>query len=228
MDEARIEEIVRKVFDKARHECPVHSRNALCICVADFTSLSSKTLERLYDKYIDKKGKVGKQSEHTINALCSYLNFSSYADYVEKNEEEIVVNKRKKNWKLVLMVSLLFGVGVLLFLIFNETGSECMLWKKDHFVKVDCSTNYNEKVVPMDPVRFTNLEEIEVDQTTIFFDEVTGVPLVWYYKSNNGALEFFTFPGLHPINGATLKAITPYIIQKYVPLHTYDPSSFKE
>jgi len=150
MDEVRIEEIVRKVFDKARHECPVHSRNALCIYVADFTSLSSKTLERLYDKYIDKKGKVGKQSEHTINSLCSYLNFSSYADYVEKNEEEIVVDNRKKNWKLVTNVSLLFGVGLILFLIFNANGNECMVWKNKRFVKVDCTTNYHEKVVPMD------------------------------------------------------------------------------
>jgi hypothetical protein len=102
-----------------------------------------------------------------------------------------------------------------------------MVWKNKHFVKVACTTNYHEKVVPMDPARFANFKEIDVNQTTVFFDEVTGEPLVWYYKPNNGELEFFNYPGLHPINGATLKAITPYISQKYVPLHKYDPNSFK-
>jgi transcriptional regulator len=55
MKEAIIKEIVEKVFQKAKTECPKHSRYALSNHIAETTSISSRTIERLYDKYLEKK-----------------------------------------------------------------------------------------------------------------------------------------------------------------------------
>ena len=232
MKEAIIKEIVEKVFQKAKAECPKHSKYALSNYIADSTSLSSRTLERLYDKYLENKDVVGEQYEHTINDLCQYLNFESYADYVKQrgsaNENtDKEVQKRKKNWKVVVLICFVVVVGLILGLSNKNMEPKCMAWKIDHYEKVDCSASYKEKVVLLDEVRLRNLKKVEVDLTTEFFDEATQEPLIWYYKSGR-EIEFFTSPGLHPVNGKTLKALTPYMVKEYVPLHTYKASSFTE
>lgn len=58
-----------------------------------------------------------------------------------------------------------------------------------------------------------------------FFSE-DGKPLIWYYKNKNGKHEYFTKLGFHPTSGETLKKITPYIIQTYVPMHIDTQESF--
>ncbi len=235
MNEAILEEIVGKVFDKAKAECPVHSRNALCLYVSDCASLSYKTLERLYDKYISKKGRVGKQNEHTINTLCIYLNYASYADYVKKNEGIKLADGRRRKWKPVMSTSFVIGICCLLFLIYKQYGgeeylkqSECMVWEKDHYEIAPCAPNSAKMVETLDPVRLSNFKKIEVNAATNFFNEETNKPAVWYHKNKNGEIEYYSAPGLHPIHGKTLNEITPYIIDKYVPIHNFKSSSFTD
>ncbi|WP_036156509.1 hypothetical protein [Maribacter forsetii] len=224
MKEAIIKEIVEKVFQNAERECSKDSKHALSNLIAESISLSPRTIERLYDKYLEGKESIGIQNEHTINELCKYLNYDSYAAYVKQN------NKTKtdvKKLKVFAVVSLIVVVGLILGLSEKNKETLCMTWKGDHFEKVACSVNYKEKVVPLDEVRLHNLKKIDVDLTTDFFDETTRQPLIWYYKSGN-KIEFYTAPGLHPVNGKTLKAITEHIVDKYVPVHTYEASSFTE
>ncbi|WP_282111462.1 hypothetical protein [Maribacter stanieri] len=232
MKEAIIKEIVEKVFQKAKNECPKHSRYALSNHIAETTSISAKTIERLYNKYIEKKGVVGEQNEHTINDLCKYLNFDTYADYVKQNKKDKISvdlndGRIKKYWKMLAAVSLVLVVG--LFLGLNEKSkiTACMVWKVDHYEKADCAVSYKEKIVPLDEVRLNTFKKVEVDLTTDFFDETTQKPLIWYHKSGN-KIEYFTAPGLHPLNGKTLKAITEHMVKEYVPVHTYEASSFTE
>lgn len=232
MKEAIIKEIVEKVFQKAKTECPKHSRYALSNHIAETTSISSRTIERLYDKYLEKKGSVGEQNEHTINDLCKYLNFDSYGDFVKQNKKDKISvdlndGRIKKYWKVLAAVSLVLVVG--LFLGSSEKSKEpkCMVWKTDHYERIECFTINNIIIIPFDEVRLQNFKKVDVDLTTEFFDETTGKPLIWYYKSGNN-IEFYTAPGLHPINGKTLKAVTEYIVDKYVPVHTYEASSFAE
>lgn len=232
MKEAIIKEIVEKVFQKARAECPKHSKYALSNYIAESTSISSRTLERLHDKYIYNKGVVGEQNEHTINDLCKYLNFDSYADYVKQNgnykvSTDVEGQKGKLNWKVIATVSLLIVFGLIVGLSGKNIEPKCMVWKTDHYEKADCTVSYKEKVVPLNKERLRNLKKVEVDLATGFFDEADNEPLIWYYKSGK-KIEYFTAPGLHPINGKTLKAITPYMVNKTVPIHTYDESSFTE
>jgi hypothetical protein len=232
MKETIIKEIVEKVFQKAKTECPKHSKYALSKHIAESTAISSKTLERLHDKYLKNKDVVGEQLEHTINALCQYLNFESYSEYVKHNgrnkestDEE--GKKRNKNWKIITVVCLVLGVGLILGLSDKNVEPKCMVWKTDHFEKADCAVSYKEKVVPLDEARLMNFKKIPVTIRTSFFSEETDNPLIWYYQ-NGKEIEYFTAPGLHPINGKTLKAITPYMIDKHVPIHSFNQSSFTD
>jgi hypothetical protein len=75
-------------------------------------------------------------------------------------------------------------------------------------------------------LKIKNFKKIDVNMATDFFAPATNKPLIWYIKNKNGNIEYFTSPGLHPITGKTLDEITPYIIQKYVPLHLNDKDSF--
>ena len=232
MNEAIIKEIVEKVFQKAKTECPKHSRYALSNYIAESTTVSSKTIERLYSKYLEEKDGGGEQNEHTINDLCKYLSFESYADYVKQNRKgKISVNVNnggdKKNWKVLAAVSLILIIGLILGLSEKNKETLCMVWKVDHYEKADCEVSYKESIVPLDEVILENFRKVEVDLTTEFFDETTRKPLIWYYKSGN-KIEYFTAPGLHPVNGKTLKAITEYMANKTVPVHTYEASSFDE
>ena len=232
MNEVIIKGIVEKVFQKAKAECPKRSKYALSNHIAESTSISSRTIERLYDKYLKKKDGLGEQNEHTINDLCKYLNFDSYAEYVKHNGlisevSETKVQKRKKNWKVIAAVSLVIVVGLILGLSDNNMEPKCMVWKIDHYEKADCSVSYKENVVLFDEMRLKNFRKVPGKLTTEFFNETTNKPQIWYYKSGK-KIEYFTAPGLHPVNGKTLKAITEHMVKEYVPVHTYEASSFTE
>ncbi len=103
-----------------------------------------------------------------------------------------------------------------------------MVWKKTQYEKVSCEKAYGLKIEPLDEKKLITFKKVDVTIATTFFNASNANPLVWYFKHPNGDLEYFTAPGLHPLNGGTLKAVTPYIIEKYVPIHTYDPDSFEQ
>ena len=232
MKEEIIKEIVEKVFQKAKTECPKHSRYALSNHIAESTTVSSKTIERLYNKYLEEKGSGGEQNEHTINDLCKYLGFESYADYVKQNSNrkisiDVKNGEKKKNWKVLAAVSLIIVVALILGLSEKSKDPKCMVWRINHFEKADCFASNSENIIPLDEVRLKNFRKVIVNISCNFFDETTGKPLKWYYLSGN-KIEFYTAPGLHPVNGKTLKAITEHIVDKYVPVHTYEASSFTQ
>ncbi len=228
MDQTRIQEIVRKVFDRAEVECAGHSKNALCNHIADRTPLSARTLDRLHGKYISNRIKGKVHNEHTINSLCSYLGYESYADYVKQHGGVLPRGSGKIKW--ALGISLAIGLGFLFYNSFQEnsgTGA-CMVWEKDHFEASPCVPGSDRNIEPLDPVRLANFKKIEVYAGYEFFNEATKRPRVWYHKNKKGEIEYYSAPGLHPINGKTLDEITPYIIDKYVPIHNFRPTSFTD
>ncbi len=87
-----------------------------------------------------------------------------------------------------------------------------MVWNEDHFERTKCSGTGNEELlVTFSLANFKKI--INTDTITSFFKN--GKVQVWYDKSNK-ELEFFTAPGIHPVNGKTLKPVTSYIIEKYI------------
>lgn len=246
MERCYLREIVCESFKKAESEIPSHSRYALAIHIADKTTLSSKTLERAYDKYVNnKQSNYKKIGDASISLLCQYLGYKNYEEYVKDNTinkktkksptdaSKLIRNEKvNKRSALVIIVLLIFALGLAVYFFSQITGAKiakCMVWVKMEYQQVDCNTSlqpeYEADIMPFDANKLKNFKKLNVTITTDFFDEVTNKPLVWYVKNNN-EIEYFSSPGLHPITGKTLRAITPYIINKYVPVHTNNKNSF--
>ncbi len=224
MDERRVKKIVNKVFAKARKQSLNHTKNALCNHVEVECGVSGRTLDRLFLKY-EKKEKIDYiPIENTVDELCRYLGYLSYADYLGKTKMGEGFRIGGKTWKMLIGTSLILIVVVLVYYQFFD--QRCMTWTGNEYVKVACSSSQSYEVVPLDRFRLQRMKKLEVDAATPFFNEETEEPLIWYYKVDDNTLEYFTDAGKHPVNGETLKAITPYIIEKYVPKHIYKSGSF--
>lgn len=113
----------------------------------------------------------------------------------------------------VLLTCLVLFVAISAFAITKVLDENCMVWKEDHYERIDCEkiSDYS-MIVPLDTKILDNFKKIKVSDSTKFFKN--GRPAVWYLKQDN-ICEFFTSPGLHPVTKKTLKQITPYIIGKY-------------
>jgi len=247
MDENRIEEIVLRVFEKAKKEHASHSRFALSKHVSDHSDLSSKTLERAYDRYINQKRKHGIPQAESVELFCKYLGFESFSDFVRRNpiglSDEGKVKKKKKNGntgiRKRLIVTICIAIGLVIMILGfqklyvnpqnNLEDVKCMTWADTLYVPISCDTSplskFGTKVEPIDRIKLKNFKRVEVTAAYDFFTE-DNKPLVWYYKNKEDEIEYFTSPGLHPITGETLRKITPYIIQAYVPIHSIKEDSF--
>lgn len=234
MNEKRIAEIVRKVYAKAKKNCVSHKNNALANHVEDEVfknykkNISYRTVERAFDKYIDGKN-LGSPIAESVDLFCKFLGYEDYSDYISKN--------RKRKWVLTVTVTVALGAILLIISIYpigNDNGHrtslyQCMAWADSLYVTVSCSTKpysqFGTPVEPLDEMKLKNFKKVEVNMATQFFAE-DGKPMIWYYKNKDGEIEYFTAPGLHPITGETLRKITPYIIETYVPVHMNNPDSF--
>ena len=237
------EEIVKGAFEKAKQNSVSQAKSALAKLIAEeiFESgayIAPKTVERAYDKYIVGDRNKGEPSAETMELLCRYLGFQNYRDFIKRQQPMdtpgIGVTKKKSNvWGFVLMVGLALLTLTVIWINYGSTIDDnstqnCMVWKGTHYERTACETKVGLNVEPMDEFRLNNLKKIEVDMTTSFFDEKNNRALVWYHKNKAGEIEFYSAPGLHPTTGETLREITPYMIQKYVPVHIFNSSSFTE
>lgn len=240
MEDKRIEFLVRKVFKKAERETVSHSRFALATHIASKTDLSSKTLERAYDKYVSQVNPDYKLQPDSINLLCTYLGFKDFTEYVKETtsqgttlEETIDVHKKGNN-RLWIFAGCLIAIVAIIVLWQSRKNisadNNCMTWADSIYVPVSCDTGplstYGTPIVPINPIKLKNFKKVEVDMATQFFSEQTGQPLIWYYTKSKDETEYYTAPGLHPISGKTLKAITEHIIMTRVPTHTFQEDSF--
>lgn len=211
-----IKKLLQKVFDKTEELSGKQTLNGKAEYLADHLleefkfSVSAKSLIRYY------KGESSPGPE-VRDHLAKFLGYQQYEEFLlahspastpEKMSERLKKITRKK----MLFVMLIFPLaGISAYMGYRSGEKECMLWKEDHFEQVSCSGSRYEE--PLNPVRLEKFKKIEVSDTTTFFRN--GEPRVWYDKSK-GELEYFSFPGIHPENGKTLKAITEYMIGKYI------------
>lgn len=168
MDEKRIGEIVLKVFEKAKREHASHSRFALSNHISDQSDLSSKTLERAYDRYFGKKKKHGPPNAESIDMFCKYLEYEDYGDYIVNNPIEEPPERERAKWKLIITIIVAFGavlsiIWVLRNPVFPDDDDSpsntenlndskkknldnqlidknCMTWADSVFVTISCDT----------------------------------------------------------------------------------------
>lgn len=137
-------------------------------------------------------------------------------NYLPKQKADYNIIKRKTYPVYIFFILLIFCAG---YVIVDVVNKKCMIWKENHYEAVDCDEYTNSfhtsaKVVPLDKETFKYQKKIKVTDTTQFFRK-DGTPCVWYTKTN-GEIQFFTYPGLHPETGKTLKPISHYMINKYI------------
>lgn len=168
---------------------------------------------------------------------------------VENLDEESVQNSTKGSngneegdkgitkW-IKISISIVFGMTLMVFgvqkwyenrAVSHDREDGCMTWADSLYVSVSCNTRpfskYGTDVKPLNQVELKNMRKVKVNAAYPFFSE-DGKPLIWYYKNEDNGHEFFTAPGLHPVTGETLRKITPYIIETYVPIHSKKENSF--
>lgn len=239
MEDKRIENLVREVFKMAEGETASHTRYALAKHIEGKIKLSSKTLERAHDRYITKTNLNNQLQSDSIDLMCNYLGYDNFTHYAQGksigNPKKNGVNQHKTNnyllpsvWGLVTIVSIL-----LLWPKGHENvenSLDCMTWADSLYIPVSCDTGSMSDsgipILPIDKIKMKNFKKINVNMATPFFSEETGKPLVWYYTKSKNETEYYTAPGLHPITGKTLKAITEHIIMTRVQMHSYKPDSY--
>lgn len=242
MDEKIVGKIIGEVFEKAKMEHASHSKFALSNHISNETDLSARTLERAYDRYINHRIKYGTPQAESIDLFCKYLGYEDFRDYVKSNPSNDVIEEPPINGiynrKLIIITGVAFG---LIFIIFgiqnlsdigqvnNSAEGKCMTWADSLYIPVSCDegpfSTYGTRVKPLDKMELKSMRKVEVNAAYQFFSD-SGKPRIWYFKNKNNEYEYFTAPGYHPMNDETLRKITPYIIQTYVPIHLNTKESF--
>ena len=254
MDERLTKKIVEEVFEKAKTKSASHSKHALSKQIELESRLSYKTLERTHNKFITKTRDLDyAPNSDSIDEFCIYLGYQDYADYVSKKSvkttrpqdstldiskptETVKPASKKKLQFLVIAALVIICMAIAAHMNYNSIdlnntkSGACMTWNGGSYEEISCSekpySKFGTPIEPYEDTRLKNFKRVKVNMATPFFAEETDKPLIWYYKTNEGTIEYYTAPGVHPINGKTLKAVTKYIIQKYVPLHQNWESSF--
>lgn len=173
--------------------------------------------EKIFDSGLLRK-KVGKKSKILKNACSESITRGQI-----KITESLFSSK-----KFLFALGMFLAIYVLMitakYLFASKVSTDkddmrYMIWTGDSYKKapydiLKSSANFN-KIALFEESKMMNFKKISVTKSYPFFSE-DDEPNLWYNKMGKHDIEFFSAPGKHPITGKTLKAITPYIIKKYI------------
>ncbi|APY12686.1 hypothetical protein BWZ22_16300 [Seonamhaeicola sp. S2-3] len=221
-------DVVIKAFEKAQKDIP--GKTSITNCSEHISTvlldelhyqISGKTLRNLYKEATSSgENDININSRHIIN-LCDYLGYKNYEDFLSHNSSKCNSQKRNTFFDFLKRnkASLIIGfIAVLLaYFITSFNKQRWMIWQDTEYVEVEFDTEkYTLSQLRIyNTDRIDNFKKIEPNCETQFFNE-KNEPLIWYGKNFDGTYEYFTGLGKHPQTGKTLKAITVYIIRKYI------------
>lgn len=142
-------------------------------------------------------------------------------DIIKRNEippKTISITTKPSKKPLILFGIILTGVVFFIVHQIFTAHKDCLEWKNDRYVEVDCDSKSNSFVNLNTKIPYNEyllqIRKITPTDTTTYFKE--GKAIIWYCKDNNGKLELFNSPGFHPETESPLKPITNYMINKYL------------
>lgn len=179
------------------------------------------------------KGKTAKATPTTLNLVAWLIEYKE--TLINSTTETPIIAPDPPIWKKCLqflqkkklpigiglgaigLSSLLYNPSSLSAIMEDERPQGCMIWDGLQFVLIACDEGVDQAgVTKYDPKTLQNFKKI-VPITQI---ETQDLGKVWYYKYNADSLEYFTAPGLHPLNKEkTLRPLTSYMYVKYILPH---------
>ncbi|MBF6642162.1 hypothetical protein IVB69_11775 [Flavobacterium sp. J49] len=130
------------------------------------------------------------------------------------------INSKKKWMAGLIGFTALFSIGYTAKdIVLPE--KQCMQWQKDHYEVLECDSEVNALYTAnsIEPIneKLLDFKKIEVNNHTPFFEK--GKAIVWYCKISDTEIDCFngSGDGYHPVLDKSLRPITKYIIDKYVP-----------
>lgn len=181
------------------------------------TNYGYKSLSNVY------KGVISIKQEKVLDALCKFLDYLNYEDYIRSLPTQVEEAKSKsfKEWLekyrvSVIIISISITIIIISFSFFMTEKQRWMVWNGDHYVEVDFNIEkYNLGELKLyKEERIKYFKKIEATCEIEYLDK-SGKPQIWYGKNSKKELEIFTSFGLHPETGQTLKPISKYMIKKY-------------
>lgn len=222
-----IKHLLDRLFKKIENEsdCDKKTKNGISIYFVEkileeqlgkSNYISPKTIKGYYDKYVlERENNSGEPSYELKNLISHYLGYEDYLDFENSKKEIINTNPNwniRKTSKLFIITGVIIAVSIFLIILKTIGSKDCVVWKKDHYEKIDCDGKLKDPL--LSNVDIKKFKQIIAHDTTTFF--IKGQPIIWYGKSKNGRFEYFNSRGIHPITKKELKPITEYIINKYI------------
>ncbi|MDC7993719.1 hypothetical protein [Altibacter sp. HG106] len=215
--------LVLKSFEEAEKKEGVSKKFRKARVLSDYIQNSSKnsyTERSLADKYdASKAGKVIELPDFVVQALCRYLGYETFEAF---QQDQLATSKKESkskqypSWKLMyLTILLVISVAIILWQFFSK--ERWMEWKDARYVEAP----FNAEKLKSGNLKLYRKERIEyfkrIDPNCDYqFFNPDGSPRVFYGKNSKKEYEWFTQLGEHPETGKPLKAITKYMIEKYI------------
>jgi hypothetical protein len=204
-------------FFKGRTENPSHDILDMMALLVDFQP-------RPLGSFLERKGNVLLEME----AEKDELNKQKKVEIGESTAIKTFAIQIENRFKgIILTIGVLLSFVLLSLFVYYSffNHKPCLEWNSDRYVEVDCSAQINgfadlDSKKPYNENLLMLRKIIPTDTTTYFRN---GKAVVWYCKNSQGDLELFNAPGHHPETNKPLKAITEYMIEKYIV-----PSFFKK
>lgn len=143
---------------------------------------------------------------HTLHTVHKQIPVDSInpVGEIKSGKNVLIIDKKWLIIGVALFVSIL-SVGI--YWLYDKSAN-CMYWTGDHYEKIDCDEDINDKVV-FNEDRWKNFRKI-TDLSTI---TEKSIGVVHYFGNKNR--EFFTSGGKHPIETTRyLRVMTRYIWEK--------------
>lgn len=189
--------------------------------------INTRTVIRLYDKFIDKKDNVSvsEPNEFLRNVMATYLGFENFQAYILAHKTEIETkennsttqtNKNKKGFrkeKKNVVIAFIAGsltLGSIVF--FKKPTKDCVIWQNDQFIEVNCKEYSNAIHKSKIAVDIEHFRQVHPTKDYVFFNN--GNAVIFYGKNEKGTIEYFNRLTFHPETKKPLKPVTRYILNK--------------
>src|SRR5690606_7655712 len=212
-----IKYLIRGIFKKAKEESGIKSTYGCCNYLEEkfredfkcYDGTSSRSFARLHDKYVEEsRPENATPKPGLLDAMSQYLGFEDYQSFIvsQGNNKESSTTKStsKRPERIIIALLLLVICLIVIYSIVSGPGvrtPECMVWNHVHYQKISCELNLHMdragEIIEFDKKLYNHLKMIPAQDAKVGSS--------YYYKVSSDSLQFFSWYGKHPVNGADLK-----------------------